>query len=491
MFQARAAAAQLREKRDVYFSDLENLYVRWLVDEAQIASVSCYRSYAHSLDKEVFRTQYAMMLQHGDYLVEMQEAIRGQQKEALEHVCAKMEQYLTDCIEKPEVRPSFSDRKKASYRDLRSGWRKFCEFMRWLYEQSVVGISEEIQEALTPGVTFSFKKWLLEEDSKTRESASTYDSRVRNIQEKLFDKKGFVGITDKLQAMALTAPEDALNVVENLLNYVEVERELGMPVTNWTSKVADSSVSAFRKYRDFIQFITETSRSNEDWKADFDAMVTECPVSSEEITEIEQQTEVVDTFGAELLYRRFKLRLLTQDRGNDNNAIRFPIRVIKKLFSDISFDTVFKYYLDRWCRESLYPVQVHTSEGTYALLDVEWLYLREDGSVEVKLDNGKQLRLLTHNLSGELVPMQATSLSDITLEHQPSIAQFLHDSRDELRGLPRLTQILKDRGGDYSDEIPEDLKLDLVFDLDYIARNVGIELMQKEYNKTTGRVNQD
>lgn len=158
------------------------------------------------------------------------------------------------------------------------------------------------------------KKWLLEQPFKHKRTPSSCYSHVLNVQEKLFDRLGFFGMIDKLQTMAITAPQDALNIVENLLNYVEAERELGMPITKWTYNMANTCISDFRKFRQYIKFITETSRSNEDWKADFDAMVTECPVSSEEITEIEQQTEVVDTFGAELLYRRFKLRLLTQDR---------------------------------------------------------------------------------------------------------------------------------------------------------------------------------
>lgn len=490
--QARAAAEMLREKRGIHLIDLERVYEHWLVEEAQITSVTNYLSYMRSLDKEVLRSQQAMMLQNGDYLVEMQEAIHREQKQTLERVCTKMDQYLTDCIEKPESRPSFSERKEASYRDLRSGWRKFCEFMHWLYEQSVVeGMSQATQEALTPGVAFSFKKWLWEEESFTEDSASSYASRLRNIQKELFDKKGFVGITDKLQAMALTAPEKALIVVENLLNYVEIEREWGMPVTGWNAHVASNSVSTFRKYRQFIEFITETPREDEEWKADFDAMATECPVSAEEVAEVETQTGVTDRFGIDLLYSNFSQRLLTQERMSQRAQVWFPIKKINQLFGKNTYGEVFKNYLNRWCRESLHQVQVHTEDGTHALIEVEWLLLLEDGSVEVRLDNGKQTRLLTHNKAGELVPMEAHSLREITLEHQPSIAQFLHDSRDQLRGLPRLTSILKEKQGDYSEEVVEDLMLDIVFDLDFIVRNVGIELMQDKYNITTGRVDQD
>lgn len=489
---AYAAATVLRENRSIHLRDYEKLYARWLVDEARIGSVPSYLSYQRSLDKEVFRTPQAMMLQKGDYLLEMQEAISSAQPEALKQIYEKLDAYLTECLKKTESRPRVSDRKDASYSDLRSGWRKFYQFMCWLYEQSQsVGMSAQTQEALTPGVAFSFRKWLLEEEGFTEDSTSSYVSRLRNIQKELFDKKGLESITDKLQAMALTASEEALNVVENLLNYVEVEREWGMPITGWTPKVADSSVSTFRKYRQFIKFITQTPREDEDWKADFDAMAKECPVANQEIEALERETEVADKLSADLLLRRFTLRLLTQDRKSQRAEVWFPISTIKQLFAQSGGCEVFKNYLNRWCRESLYQVQVYTECGTYALLDVEWLLLHEDGSVVVKLDNGKQTRLLTHNKERQLVPMEAHSLREITLEHQPSIAQFLHDSRDQLRGLPRLTSILREKQGDYSEEVAEDLMLDIVFDLDFIVRNVGIELMQDKYNTTTGRVDQD
>ncbi|MFC2471736.1 MAG: hypothetical protein ACFNVI_10100 [Lachnoanaerobaculum gingivalis] len=137
---------------------------------------------------------------------------------------------------------------------------------------------------------------------------------------------------------------------------------------------------------------------------------------------------------------------------------------------------------------------VYTSNDEKHLFkDVESISIREDKSVMVTIKNKGSKQLFTRTRSGEFAPMEAKDLSDISIEHQPAISKFLKDNDEELRILPlskekmnRFDESNQD-DGEKNDYRNAQFLLNIIFDLDFIAKNIQLELMQRNQNVNPGK----
>lgn len=93
-------------------------------------------------------------------------------------------------------------------------------------------------------------------------------------------------------------------------------------------------------------------------------------------------------------------------------------------------------YIDLWCRKSLGRMQLHTVSGTERFESVQELRIDDLDAVFVDLGLGGTHQLLTKTKQGELIPMKAQELSQITIEHNPAIAGFLDQHAEKLYILP-------------------------------------------------------
>lgn len=461
----------------INFNEFLAEYSRWL-DCSELKSVNNYLSYARTLEKDVFLKWYAD--EDYDYLLNLVLAQRNSDMEAYKDVKQWGDDYLTNYMERTKAEDDLNTRRSTSISDLRSGWRKLCEFV----EQEISADNARLQSKSIIGMEGCFLWWLMEEEGFTIDSARTYDSRLDNIAKNLFEKEGFHNIIKEVQAIAVNNADDALTIADNLVSHVEEEKENGCPITGWTENVAGSSKSTIRKFRDYIVFLAQAMHDDEPWGNEKDEMVREIPVSCEMLERIREETgRNLHIFDKEALYRRFSLRLFTQDRYTDNGRLIFPIRSIKKALTHCWLPEILETYPRRWGKKSLDKMKVWTNKGVRVMAEVEELRIKDDGTVFVTLINGEKEQLFTHDKAQELVPLEAKNkdLRDISIEHLTPITSYLKDNLDKLPALKTVVEKGEVNAHD------EELLIDLIFDLDFLARTLELELMQSDYNVNPGK----
>ena len=81
------------------------------------------------------------------------------------------------------------------------------------------------------------------------------------------------------------------------------------------------------------------------------------------------------------------------------------------------------------------------------------------------------------------MPLEAKNkdLRDISIEHLTPITSYLKDNLDKLPALKTVVEKGEINAHD------EELLIDLIFDLDFLARTLELELMQSDYNVNPGK----
>ena len=455
----------------INFNEFLAEYSKWL-DCSELKSVNNYLSYARTLEKDVFLKWYAD--KDYDYLLNLLLAQRNSDMETYKDVKQCGDDYLTNYMERAKDEDNLNTRRSTSISDLRSGWRKLCEFV----EQKISAYNARLQLKSIIGMEGCFLWWLMEEEGFTLDSARTYGSHLDNIAKSLFEKEGFHNILKEVQAIAVNNAEDALTIADNLVSRVEEEAANGCPITGWTQNVAGSSKSTIRKFRDFIVFLAQTMHDDELWGNVKDEMVREIPVSYEMLERMREETgRNLHIFDKKNLYNRFSNRLLTQDRSI------FPIKSIKKALAHSWQPEILQTYLRAWVKKSLDKMKVWTNKGMRVMAEVEELRIKNDGMVFVTLVNGDKEQLFTHNKAHVLVPLKAKNkdLKDISIEHITPITSYL---KANLYKLPALKTVV---GKGVVNPHDEELLINLIFDLDFLARTLELELMQSDYNVNPGK----
>ena len=110
----------------INFNEFLAEYSEWL-DYSELKSVNNYLSYARTLEKDVFLKWYAD--EDYDYLLNLVLAQRNSDMEAYKDVKQWGDDYLTNYMERTKAEDDLNTRRSTSISDLRSGWRKLCEFV--------------------------------------------------------------------------------------------------------------------------------------------------------------------------------------------------------------------------------------------------------------------------------------------------------------------------------------------------------------------------
>ena len=182
------------------------------------------------------------------------------------------------------------------------------------------------------------------------------------------------------------------------------------------------------------------------------------------------------------LEKRFHNRLITQDRISHSKTVFYPIRFIKALFEQhdklagmglISSSGGRLKWLNRWLDNCIARITVITEKGNFTLADIDWLEIDPQAKrTTVLLPDGQKALLMTETHRGDIVPMSASTLDDITIDHTPNIAHVLYDNAKHLPALAKLTELMRQQARE------ENIKLDY----DHISqlnkavfRNVGLD----------------
>lgn len=461
-------------------------YRVWMLEKSTLGfdTINSYLTWIRGLRRGTFLDY---QLEHSGEDFDLVELITDRRAEKREEVDAKiqlLDDLLTNLLEQAKKNPVPGAPSDKDYNNWRSSWRKLRDYRE--SEQATPVVAKSAESPLDKAVA-NFQNWLRESCEFGEGSVQRYGDRLKDIQENLFDSFGIHGAISTLQGIAAFDPEDAQALSADLIAMVKEKPKDESPVVLWDERITASSLVVIKRYQAFLRFVSEEYIWEDDLQKAIDALEV-TPLMAHELEDMIQEANVtiIHSLSAEELYKTFSNRLRTQDRTK-----HLPIRQIIELFRQDGRNTFLSQYIDLWCAKSLNSMLVHTDSGTFRLSEVTELLFADDGRVYVDLYMQGSHQLLTYTKTGELVPMKAENLKQITIEHKPSIAKFLEDNQDKLAILP----ISKE------DFIPKVAKLsldgdrkkltqfclDLVKDLEFVAENVQLELMHSSENVNPGK----
>lgn len=475
-----------RQVSGISFDDLLERYAVWLPEGGGLsgASPASYLSHIRSLERGALLGYQELHPEQADYLVRIISALRAGDRQEAERIVDELTAFLKEIQQRIKEKPQASVYAASTLSDWGSGWKKFSSFLlqEWDTPEEEPADTPTLAEAVA-----TFRDWLVRDQGFGTASASTYRSRLLNIQKNLFDPSGFVGAIITVQALALTASEDADRLMGDLLSFAEWKVSTGAQPSGWTESVCQTSLSVLKKYQEFVRTLAE---SDAEQAQDGDALAR----LGQDAQEAEKQAEVfeqkyreaVPEYTQQALFRIFALRLLTQNRPN-----KFPISEITKLFRQQRRQTPMLYhYIQFWCDLCLRQLVVYTEDKSYYFDEVESLRLEPGGRVVVKIKSVGERTLYTATRDDRFLPMQATSIKEITIEHLPGIVHFLKTNSSDLMLLPLSKEELQEKAkvlmGD-DERLRSRFWLGLIHDLDFIADNVQLELMQRSENVNPGK----
>lgn len=475
-----------RQASGISFDDLLERYAVWLPEGGGLSDVSSasYLSHIRSLERGALLGYQQLHPEQADYLVRIISALRAGNREEAERIVKELTAFLKELQQRVKEKPQASVYAASTLSDWGSGWKKFSAFLlqEWDAPEEEPADTPTLAEAVA-----NFRDWLVRDQGFGTASASTYRSRLLNIQKNLFDPNGFVGAIITVQALALTASEDASRLMGDLLSFAEWKVSTGARPSGWTESVCQASLSVTKKYQEFICAIAEEDHPQASEQEALARLGQDAHEAQTQAEAFEQKyREVVSEYTHKALFRIFVSRLRTQDRLE-----KFHVFDITKLFHQQRGLTPLLYhYIHFWYERCLGGMLVHTEDETYPFDEVESLRLVSGGRVVVSIKSIGERTLYTRTRDGRFVPMQATDIKEISIEHMPAIVNFLETNRLDLMLLPlsekKTQQLAEILSGD-DERRRSRLWLDLIHDLDFIAENVQLELMQRSENVNQGK----
>lgn len=272
-----------------------------------------------------------------------------------------------------------------------------------------------------------FKAWLVRE-GLAEGTAKSYLSNIKRLDKDFFPEVMEEDFFELLKDYLAKGSEKALELMCRMLSTIRKEQKKGNPAM--PKSAYSDCYSAFVKYIEFIAFLTDVAPETEVAQDDDD-----------EEESLFEDSHVL--YEKELLESRLTFRLTTQDRlTGDEGKVYYPIRLLVRIFGANGED---RQFMSGWLTRSLRNIAVLTEEGELKFKDIEALDI-DTGSGEVLAiqKDGCSTKVLTRTANGEIMPMNAKSLQNISIDHSPAIHNILVDKADELQGLAKLTAIIKD-----------------------------------------------
>lgn len=354
------------------------------------------------------------------------------------------------------------------------------------------------------------KVWLEEKESMTKGSIQSYISYQRKLDEEIFVdwQLNNSDETDYLLRLIFLIKEnkedEAKQIIETLDAYLTEllnNAKNSGSVNGYTSKEYTNWRSGWRKFATFLfskweiscdvqeclgQQISATIATEYDtnrlWQETIEQTISKEHTELNAAKRLEEQSrKVIKKECYEELFNKFAHRLRTQDRPGV-----LPIRSIVTLFNSYKQDIICSNYINLWFTHSLEKMLVYAENEIFTFKDIQYINLIADGSVMVSIDGKGTKQMFTHTKNGNLVPMKATELSDISIEHQQPITKFIKDNADKLRILPLTEEKIEEFKNNDDNNKKVEFLLSLIFDLDFIAREIQLELMQKSENTNPG-----
>lgn len=431
--------------------DHENISAPYLLEEFKEwlpnvvdsqGTVLSYVSSMNSLDELIVPSDVSE-----DFYLNLQKYFERKEYDKIPALLEDYEDEITEWYEWTKKADDYNTRPK-HISDMRSAFRKYKLFIseRILEERKSKAIVSE-KNSKRMFLRNEFIQWLQDNGTCTKESAKSNASRVNSLNNNFLSKliKG-----------------KAFNFLELLPHFIKNHKgKTILLLDKLENRVYDSNVkpedfgineSTFRNMKRafslYVSFIKE--------QLDDGTLLSD---DLSEATKEEIINENVDInvskvrFDVDFIKDKFRFRLLTQDRLSNSKSVFYPIRLIRRIFTNhdklvrlglINGEpTELKYLLDIF-NKRLETIHFITDKGIFKLNDIDYLNIEPISQIaSITLKNGEQAILMTKTDTGETERMQVSSFKDISIDHVVSMADILIENENRLQTLRKLTEILK------------------------------------------------
>ncbi|MDE5997375.1 MAG: hypothetical protein K2G77_04090 [Muribaculaceae bacterium] len=302
-----------------------------------------------------------------------------------------------------------------------------------------------------------YREWLQSRAGLSKGSADSYISYMNSLNKYVDDKNGSDFHTrlsllakDNLYAGIMVLLEDVDRIVSKMIDSVNTD--------SGRRKKLNDCRSSLRRYREFLMDELDDLPDEDEMEELNDSF----PVESEPAESQQSTSDEVETYDYQTLEDNFRFRLLTQNRMSGKKDVFYPIRIIRKLFrysqkNGMSSEKDYDWLIE-WMNDCVGEIQVLTNKGMVSLHDVDYLMIdprTKTVRVSRRGEDNREYVVYTetdesHNAT---MPMAASRLRDIHIDHSPLMSRTLTDELPNLKALPRLTEIIRQVAKRYRIEI--------------------------------------
>lgn len=382
-----------------------------------------------------------------DFYLHIQKSFEKKEYDKIPTLLDNYEKEITEWFEWAKKADDYNIRPR-HISDMRSAFRKYMQFIneRILEERnSMTTVFENSAKKMF--LRKDFIQWLQDNGTCTKESAESYASRVKSLNDKFLSKlivKKTFNFLDLLSDFIKKDESKALLLLDRLEQRVY---DINVNPENYS---IDESTFRYMKraFSLYVSFIKE--------------QLTDDTAFSGNISEDTKEKIIKENidinvnkirFDVDIIKDKFKFRLLTQDRLSNSKTVFYPIRLIRRIFTNHDKlvrlglikgkPTELKSLLDI-INKGLEKINIITDKGVFKLKDIDYLDIEpQPKSVSVILKNGEQAILMTKTDTGEIERMKVSSFKDISIDHVISMSDILKENENRLPILGKLTELLK------------------------------------------------
>lgn len=404
----------------------------------------------------------------------------------------------------------------ATYKNALSRYITFYNESKGSHESETHNRCEKAQAVsskLEPYYKVSdFREWMCSVDGKSRGTAASYVSNLNFINTGWSLKENDRNILDAVSDYLVNEDiQEAFNLLGEMDDILS--RRLFSGATSADDKKRLNDVrSALRKYRQFLEEELDDMPDEEEIE-EKDTETVEEGVRNESAR---PSNPLVYTYPD--IEGNFRFRLMTQNRMSNDKDLFYPIGIIRKLFRYSQRNTRragmpnddYEWF-KHWINDYVGEIGVITKVGILPLSEVQRLEINPvDNRVTVITNDvsGSRHTLLTEKgvEADVTIPMQAKEIREIHIDHSPTMATVLSETKGSLPAMNKLSELIRDTAkrhrinikpvnfGKISKKLfadPDSVENDLLplipslkEELDILRSKCELKLMQVKYNLT-------
>ena len=299
-----------------------------------------------------------------------------------------------------------------------------------------------------------FREWMCSVDGKSAGTAASYISNINFINMGWSLKKNDQNV---LEAVSQHLDNDDASEAFNLIREMDdiLSHLLVAATTSEDDKKRLNDVrSALRKYSQFLEEELEDIPDEEEIEERKSETIFN---DKEEVSEC-LSTSLVYTYPE--IEDNFCFRLMTQNRMSNDKEFFYPIGIIRKLFRygqknarQAGLNSNDYEWFKNWIKDYVAEVGVVTNEGILPLGQLQRLVINPaKTSVEAVMNctvmkdtNGKHLTVMTEKGDDpeEIIPMQAKDIRGIHIDHSPTMAKVLSETKGYLPAMKLLSDHIR------------------------------------------------